>query len=207
MGRLLERAALGRVLGAVALLTAAVAVNDAGRQAAGALVAAPIARVQVGTVARTASATVAPALSTASTAGTLLVATLAGQKNASFTGPSGWVQAVKTGQSNAETEIWYYANNPGGITSASFTDTGATSTSGQLSEWSGVATTSPLDKTGSTTATLATSVAPATSAAPFSTPRRLTVFSRVGFSRISTGRLNPSVSQQSMITSDYGRSA
>ena len=165
MGRLLERAALGRVLGAVALLTAAVAVNDAGRQAAGAIVSVPIAKVQVGTVTKTASGTVAPTLGAASTAGTLLVATLAGQKNASFTGPSGWVQAVKTGQSNAETEIWYYANNPGGITSASFSIGNSSSSAGQLSEWSGVAVSSPVDKTGTATVTLGNSASPATSAA------------------------------------------
>src|SRR5439155_11248602 len=101
----------------------------------------------------------------ASTAGTLLVATLAGQKNANFTaGSTGWARAAGAGRSNAEAEVWYYANNPGGITSASFTDSGATATAGQLSEWSGVATSSPLDKTGTTTVTLATSAAPATSA-------------------------------------------
>ena len=40
---------------------------------------------------------------------------------------------------------------------------------------------------------------PESPAETFSTPRRLTVFSRVGFSRISTGRLKPSVSQQSIM--------
>jgi hypothetical protein len=159
-------AALGRVLGAVALLTTAVAVNDAGRHQAGAIVSVPIAKVQVGTVAKTAGATVAPTLSTASTAGTLLVATVASQRNGTFNGPSGWVKAIRIGQTNADAEIWYYANNPGGITSASFTNSSATSTGGQLSEWSGVATSSPLDKTGTTTVTVvATSVTTATSAA------------------------------------------
>ncbi|MCA1845011.1 MAG: hypothetical protein LC792_17820, partial [Actinobacteria bacterium] len=158
--------AQGRVLGVVALLTAVVAVHDAGSQAAGALVAATITRVQVGTVAKAASATVAPALATGSTAGTLLMATLASQKNSTFSGPTGWVRAVNAGRTNSETEIWYYANNPGGITSASFSNSGATATAGQLSEWSGVATSSPLDKTGTVTSALvASSVAPATSAA------------------------------------------
>lgn len=161
----MTRTALGRVLGAVALLTAAVAVRDTSSHPAGALVATTIANVQVGTVAKTASATVAPTLSTASTAGTLLVATLASQKNGNFTGPNGWVRAASAGLTNAETEIWYYANNPGGITSASFSNSDATSTAGQLSEWSGVATSSPLDKTGTTTSVLGTSVAPATQSA------------------------------------------
>jgi len=147
------------------LLAAAVAVQDAHPPPAGALTAAPITRVQLGAVARTATATVAPALPAASTAGTLVVATLATQKNTAFTAPSGWTQAVNKGQTNAEAAIWYYPNNPGGITSASFTSSGATSTAGQLSEWSGVATGSPLDKFGSASAILATSVTPATSQA------------------------------------------
>jgi len=147
------------------LLTTAVALNDAGRRPVGALVGAPIAKVQAGTVAKSATATVVPSFPTASTAGTLLMATLASQKNGTFTGPSGWVRAVRIGQTNADAEIWYYANNPGGITSASFADSGATSTAGQLSEWSGVATSSPLDKTGSTTVTLGNGATAATSAA------------------------------------------
>jgi hypothetical protein len=158
-------AALRRTAGAVALLTAAVAVGDAGRHPAGALTAAPIAKVQVGTVAKAAGATVAPTLSAASTAGTLLVATLASQKNTTFTAPTGWVRAVTSSRANAEAEIWYYAGNPGGITSASFADTGSTSTAGQLSEWTGVAASSPSDKTGTATTTLAATIAPATSAA------------------------------------------
>jgi hypothetical protein len=151
------------MLVAVAALTAAAGVNDSGRHPAGALVATTIAKVQAGTVAKTAGATVAPTLPAASAVGTLLVATLTSQKHANFTGPTGWVHAVSAGLTNAEAEIWYYAHNPGGITSASFSNSGATSTAGQLSEWSGVAASSPLDKTGNTTSLLATSVAPATS--------------------------------------------
>ena len=154
------------MLSAVALLTSAVALTDAGRSPAGALVATTIARVQVGTVAKVAGATVAPTLATASTNGTLLVANLAAQKNGSFSAPSGWVRATSVGRTNAETEIWYYPNNPGGITSASFSNSGSSSAAGQLSEWSGVAPSSPVDKTGTATTTVvATSVAPATSAA------------------------------------------
>jgi hypothetical protein len=154
-----------RMLAAIAAVTAAVSAGNAGRVPAAALSAAPVIKVQAGTVAHASGATVTPTLPSVSTAGTLLLATVTSQKNAGFTGPTGWVRAVRVGQTNADAEIWYYANNPGGITSASFSDSGATSTTGQLSEWSGVATSSPLDKTGSTTVTLATSVAPATTAA------------------------------------------
>ena len=151
------------MLGAVALLTASVAVRDAGHRPAGAVTSVPITRVQLGTMARTATATVAPTLSTASTAGTLLVATLASQRNSSYSAPSGWTKAVRVGSTNSDAEIWYYANNPGGITSASFTNNPSSSSSGQLSEWSGVTTSSPLDQIGTATATATTTVAPATS--------------------------------------------
>ena len=152
------------MVAAIALVAAA-AVHDAGRHPAGALVATTIAKVQAGVVAKTATATVIPSLATASTAGTLLVATLTSQKSTSFTAPTGWVRAATASRTNAEAEIWYYANNPGGITSASFSSSGATATAGQLSEWSGVATSSPVDKSGTTTSTLGTSITPATSAA------------------------------------------
>src|SRR5262249_34717075 len=42
----------------------------------------------------------------------------------------------------------YYVNNPGGITSATFTAASGT-TSGQISEWNGVVSSSPVDQTGS----------------------------------------------------------
>ncbi|MGH9009592.1 MAG: hypothetical protein ACRDYF_07045, partial [Acidimicrobiia bacterium] len=146
-------------------LTAVPALHDGGRHPAGALVAKAIAKVQAGTVAKTATATVIPTLPGASTAGTLLVATLASQRNVSFTAPTSWVRAASVSQVNAEAEIWYYADNPGGITSASFSSSGATATAGQLSEWSGAVPSSPLDKTGTATSVLGTSITPATSAA------------------------------------------
>lgn len=164
-GRPVVKAPFGRMFWTVVLLTSAVVVTEAGRHPARAIVSTTIAKVQVGTMAKVAGATVAPTLSAASTAGTLLVATLASQKNGSFSGPAGWVKAVNANRANADAEIWYYANNPGGITSASFTNSGGTSAAGQLSEWSGVATSSPVDKTGTATSAAALSISPATSAA------------------------------------------
>lgn len=152
---------------AVSLLaaTVAVAARDGQRLPAGATVSATIAQVQTGTLAKVAGATVAPALSAASTAGTLLVATLASGKNTTFTGPAGWTKAATVGRTGALAEIWYYANNPGAITTASFTSSLATFAAGQLSEWSGVAPSSPVDKTGTANTAAALSIAPATSAA------------------------------------------
>src|SRR5439155_12910687 len=83
-------------------------------------------------------------LPVASTAGTLLVATVNSDPTAAaFTAPAGWVSAVSINQATAgRVEIWYYPNNPGGITSATFTTGG--NAVGQLSEWSGVFVGSPL---------------------------------------------------------------
>jgi hypothetical protein len=152
----------GWVLAVVWVLVTTVLVSDARFHPAVALTTVPITRVQSGTMAKVAGATVIPALPGASTAGTLLVATLASQKNTTFSAPAGWVRAVNGGRINAEAEIWYYANNPGGITSAAFTVSGSASTAGQLSEWSGVASSSPVDKTGSATTAAATSITPTT---------------------------------------------
>ena len=93
-----------------------------------------------------------------SQAGTLLVATLRSETNASqkpFTAPAGWVSAVAGGaflNGTAHTEIWYYPNNPGGIASADFgVSPNSIDAVGLMSEWSGVAAASPLDATGTLT--------------------------------------------------------
>lgn len=109
---------------------------------------ATIVNVQKGSLA-TGTGSVTPTLPSASTAGTLLVAVLTNTKrNTAWTAPAGWTQAI-TGNDNCcgRVDIWYYANNPGGISSATFTAANGT-TSGQLSEWDGVATSAPVDQTG-----------------------------------------------------------
>lgn len=122
-----------------------------------------ISNVQVGTnVASSGSGNVTATLPAASTAGNLLVFTGWNSSCAvcGFSGPAGWVLAKR--QFNPWWgEVWYYLNNPGGITSATFTSSGAGS-GGQLSEFSGVST---LDATGSATASLTTSATVTTSAA------------------------------------------
>jgi hypothetical protein len=63
-------------------------------------------------------------------------------------------------------EIWYYPNNPGGITSAAFTaSTGTNKLIGQLSEWRGAAFTSPVDQTGTVSGASATTTTVSTTAA------------------------------------------
>ena len=71
------------------------------------------------------TASITPTLPSASTAGNLLVAVLGNHNtgsSAGFSGPANWVSAVGVfGSGTGRVEIWYYANNPGGITSATFT--------------------------------------------------------------------------------------
>jgi hypothetical protein len=150
-------------LGALPVALVALLVTPGAAQAA-------IARVQTGSVVNGSSSSLALTLSSASTGGSLLVATVENnQSGETFSGPSGWVRAVGVnggGTTNpGRAEIWYYANNPGGISSATFTASGATHVQGQLSEWSGVATSSPLDVTGTASAAAATSVSVSTSGA------------------------------------------
>ena len=128
-------------------------------------------QVQSGAEATSATGNVTPTLPVASTAGTLLVAVVANEGGSSsfpFSGPTGWVNATGLWQSgNGRSEIWYYPNNPGGISSAAFTSS-ATSigATGQLSEWSGAAASGVLDQVGTVSVTTAaTSATVSTSAA------------------------------------------
>jgi hypothetical protein len=90
------------------------------------------------------------ALGAASTAGTLLVATVKSNPTATpFTASANWVRAVASNQGTASrTEIWYYPGNPGGISNATFV-TGTGSSMAQMTEWQNVASSSPLDQIGS----------------------------------------------------------
>src|SRR4029077_18030195 len=89
---------------------------------------ATIVNVQTGTLATSTTGNVTPTLSSASTAGTLLVAVLTNKTSLNaFTGPANWVSAiVGSNVCCGRAQIWYYANNPGGITSAAFTSAGGT---------------------------------------------------------------------------------
>jgi len=87
-----------------------------------------------------------------SQAGTLLVATVTAASTPNkFAAPAGWVSAAEANQpGEGRSEIWYYPNNPGGISSATFTMNPATvGGNSQISEWLGAATVAPLDQSGS----------------------------------------------------------
>jgi hypothetical protein len=94
------------------------------------------------------------------TAGDLLVATVqdfnSNCATNTYSAPTGWVKAAsvcRTGDASP-TEIWYYPEIPAGITSVVFTNSlNGASTGVQVSEWSGVDTSSPLDQTGTASTT------------------------------------------------------
>ncbi|HXL20636.1 MAG TPA: hypothetical protein VN961_24205, partial [Streptosporangiaceae bacterium] len=96
----------------------------------------------------------------ASQAGTLLVATVSAETTPNkFAAPAGWVSAAEANQAGeGRSEIWYYPNNPGGISNVTFTLNPATiNGNAQLSEWLGVAAASPLDQSGASTVAVPTS--------------------------------------------------
>jgi hypothetical protein len=151
----------------VVLIAAALA--TAGQILTAPVAGAAVAAVQTGAEATSTSGSITPTLSTASTAGTLLVAELVNDQtssSAAFSGPTGWTSAAGVFQSgNGRVEIWYEANNPGGVRNATFTaSTGTSLIAAQLSEWRGAAFSSPVDVTGTTTKSSATSVTVSSSA-------------------------------------------
>lgn len=85
-------------------------------------------------------------LGVASTAGNILLAAVMHSASAqTITAPANWVQ-LAANSATRTLQIWAYVNNPGGITSVQF----SAGTSGGMSlivvEFSGVATSSPLDQ-------------------------------------------------------------
>lgn len=104
---------------------------------------------------------VAAAFGQATAAGNCLIAQV-GATGTSLgtitTTASGWQQAVVINTGTASAAIWYKPNCSASETAPTFTCTGATYMSCFLSEWSGMDTSAPLDKVGSTTAAPGVSV-------------------------------------------------
>lgn len=102
----------------------------------------------------------APTLPGASTAGNLLIACVIDTDEASTVSTtSGWDLVIQGTQAFAgSAEIWYYPNNPGGISSATFTDTTGNLGDAWLAEFtiSGVAA-ATADSSGTGTAAGSTS--------------------------------------------------
>jgi putative surface cell wall-binding protein len=118
---------------------------------------AAIALVQKGTAATGAGTSITATLPAATTAGNLLVATVkdinAGCATDNFSAPSGWVKAGHVCRGTAgPLELWYRPNTPAGATSFVFnTGSSGANSLARVSEWSGAATTSPLDQSGTET--------------------------------------------------------
>src|SRR5690348_8317393 len=155
-------------------------------------VAGGIANRQVGPESAFQTHFITGTLPAVSQAGTLLVAAVNSLETPNkFGAPAGWVSAAEADQAGeGRSEIWYYPNNPGGISSATFTMNPATVGGNvQLSEWTGVATVSPLDQFGSTlVAVPATTAANATSGALTQTGEL--VITNEGF-KIAAGNFTP----------------
>jgi hypothetical protein len=124
-------------------------------QAAG----ASIALVQKGVEAGGGGTSVTATLPASTTAGDLLVATVQDLNSNcatdNYTAPAGWVKAAhvcRAGTNPGPLEIWYDANVSAGISSVVFnTGSSGANSLAQLSEWSGAATSSVLDQTGTAT--------------------------------------------------------
>ena len=166
---------LALVLGPLVALTLSIGAAPAG---------AAITKRQSETEVVGSSGSVTLTLSPESLAGSMLVAVLGnGTAGASFSAPAGWSRAVSSSAACCgEEEIWYYPNNPGGISSATFTAaSGSTSIIGELSEWTGVDLVSPVDVTGSAVQTAAaTSVTVSTSGAAAAGDLGITGFATSG---------------------------
>ena len=124
---------------------------------------AVVSNVQIGPLAFVANGgTVSPTLTTPSSNGTLLVATVTCDLTTATVGaPSGWSLAISgTGFANGSS-IWYA--NKGGLSSATFTSSNGGAVAAQISEWSGVTN---IDQTGTAlTPSATTSVSVSTNGA------------------------------------------
>ena len=115
-----------------------------------------ITRRQQGAESATQQHFITATLPAASMAGTLLIVVARSEPTpVKFIAPAGWIAANDVSDpTSGRSEIWYYPNNPGGISSVTLTVNPATIfANAQMSEWSGVATVSPLDQTGTTLVT------------------------------------------------------
>jgi hypothetical protein len=115
-----------------------------------------ISNVQSGTETAPTRHFITPTLASPSVAGTLLVAVMECDPSPNrVTVPAPWANAdfAFTG-TNSRSELWYYPNNPGGVSNVTITAVPASiACEAQLTEWRNVAAASPLDTTGTTTVT------------------------------------------------------
>lgn len=134
------------------------------------------------------------------TAGTLLVAgTMTYDATASQTMPSGWVQvaSITAGGAVGKASLWYYPNNPGGITGVTVANSAASYIEIIILEYSGVIATSPLDQVGTHTATATTSATVSTAGATTAATELAVAYLRTSASQSSMTPGGSFVSAQS----------
>lgn len=92
-------------------------------------------------------------LPTPSSPGSLLVMTFGANSVSSLELPAGWMIATSVSTTGAcSAAIAYLPNNPGGITEVTYVQPQLLPTVAHLTEWAGIATNSPLDAIGTTSA-------------------------------------------------------
>ncbi len=135
--------------------------------------------MQAGTyLSASAVTSITPTLAGASTAGNMLAAIVATAANTTVTAPTGWVKATSIYTAGVgSTQIWYYPNNPGAISSVKFTLSASDNAVAQLSEWSGVESVTPLDGSGTATKTTAATTVAVSATAAASNELAITSFS------------------------------
>ena len=121
---------------------------------------APVRLVQDSGFTTGSSSNVTVSFPSGTSAGDLLVVTLAGSSGATFSAPSGWIFVTSHAGTDDKCSLWYYTNCPAGITNTTFTYTGSTFGDAVLSEWAGV---SSLDVKGNASTGSGTSLTVATS--------------------------------------------
>ncbi|HEY0830090.1 MAG TPA: pilus assembly protein TadG-related protein [Candidatus Dormibacteraeota bacterium] len=146
---------------------------------------------------------ISPTLPGASVAGTLLVANISAVDGVNtISGPAGWVLAASAKQAGEGwDQIWYRANNPGGISTATWTVLPASKdVVSQMTEWNGVAAAAPLDRTGTTTIAVANTTAVISTSAATTTANDL-VITNDGF-KVAAGRTFSKGAAYTSLTND-----
>jgi hypothetical protein len=178
MHPLRPRARFGRTARRLLAATAAV---GAAALLIPAAASATVALAEKGTLATATGSTITPTLTTATTAGDLLVAAIEDVNgdcaNDTFTAPASWVMAAKVCRSTTgPVELWYLPNTAAGATSFAFgSGYSGANLIAQVSEWSGVEKTSPVDQIGTNNSTSASTTLSLSTAAALANANELAV--------------------------------
>jgi hypothetical protein len=147
-----------------------------------------VVNVQIGPETAYTANTATVTLPAASTAGNLLVAIIRSNNGAvQSVPPAGWqfANGVNEPTITFRTEIFYYPNNPGGITTAAFTLTAGAQGMGQMTEWKNLSTALPFDRSGVLNVGVNTASVTVSTTLATSVANELTI-TAVGWSRVGT---------------------